>query len=111
MATPAAIEQAMQTWNAATIECRTNRQIWRPFGVRHLRRARIYVVTQQCGRGCGVRRRGDMDEDGYMMTGWHTLYPPEGYLLKGLGRVGRDGMAVLRLANIGGLEIEEVTDQ
>ena len=110
MARPADVERAMQTWNPATIECRTNRHFWRPYSARHLRRARIYEVEQQCGRGCGVRRRGDMTEDGYLVSGWHPIYPPEGYLLKGLGRVGVDGMAVLRLANISGLEVEEVDE-
>lgn len=109
-ASRAAVEAAAAEWNNAVLVCRKeNRHEWRPAIVTHDRFG--YTIVERCARRCGCRRTYDMDPRGYISKP-KILYPTEGYLLKGLGRVDADGRAALRLAWVATLTIvKEVTDE
>lgn len=106
-ASRSAVEDAAYDWNDGQIVCRANNlHAWKPFTAR---RGRGYILlTQRCTR-CFNRRTAEMDEQGYLITRWKIEYR-EGYLLKGLGRVGPDGRAALRLATLRGLTITDMEE-
>jgi hypothetical protein len=109
-ANPAAVEAAMQNWSPAVVQCRLNRHSWAGRTARHLVRSKYWQITQQCEHGCGVTRSNEMDEEGYLLDRWRPHYPAQGYLLKGVGRMGVDGMAVVRLHHVTGQVTEEVQE-
>jgi len=51
-----------------------------------------------------------MNESGYLLSGWHIDYTNTNYLLQGMGRVGVDGRAVLRIVNLRSAAIVEEPD-
>jgi hypothetical protein len=103
-ADPNVVEAAATEWTDAQIACRTNGHAWRSHTV--IRRPGLYSIRQRCSRNCGCWRETDMNDDGYLVSGWKMIYPKSGrYLLrsddgKGVGRVGQDGRARLRLAGL-----------
>ena len=105
-ATPDSVRQATRVWTSEQITCRTYGHNWTPRTVFH--RPGAYTITQVCGR-CGNERYHDMDERGYVLSRWRMNYR-DGYLLKGMGRIGADGRSQLRLASLQGLHIEEITE-
>jgi len=105
-ATPADVSRASEEWTEAQKQCRVYGHSWRPLTVRH--RPGVYTVLQRCAR-CRNEREQQVNEQGYPVDGWRMSYY-DGYLLKNLGRVGTDGRAVLRLAVLMGLNIEEEPD-
>lgn len=106
-----AVEAASDGWSDAQIACRTNGHAWRSASVSH--RPGVYTIHQRCTRNCGCWREADMDESGYLVSGWKALYPKNGkYLLPpGTGRVGQDGRALLRLAGLRSVQVTEVDDE
>lgn len=99
------VEDAIEGWTDGQIVCRANNQhAWKPFTVQ--RGVGYLLITQRCTR-CLNRRTAEMDNDGYMLTRWSIDYRT-GYLLEGLGRVGPDGRAALRLATLRGLTITDM---
>jgi len=104
-----AVEDATTRWSPGQIECRTyGHGLWRPHTVTH--RPGQYTVYQRCPR-CYARRKQRITESGYPLSGWQMDYhEADGYLLKGVGRVGPDGKAVLRLAALRGHPVIEEPD-
>ena len=100
------VQVAAKEWTDEQKRCRINGHAWEPLTVRH--RPGVFHVMQRCDR-CRNERHQDVNEQGYPVTNWVTNYY-EGYLLKGLGRVGSDGRAVLRLDVLAHLPIEEEPD-
>ena len=105
------VAEAIDGWSDAQIACRTNGHAWRDATVSH--RPGLYTIHQRCTRNCGCWREADMNEQGYLVSGWHATYPKNGrYLLpKGSGRIGHDGRAMARLARLRSVTVVEVTDE
>ena len=101
-ADPNAVEAAAEDWSDKLLHCRTYGHGWTPSSV--TRAGEGFVVRQRCPR-CTNLRQQEMDSRGYA-TPWRYIYS-EGYLTKGLGRIGGDGRAVLRLAALRHLTILE----
>ena len=105
-ASPQDMERAAEGWSDAQISCRVYGHNWRPLTVRHS--PGVFTIMQRCGR-CGNGRQQDVNERGYPVSQWRMTYQ-EGYLLKNVGRVGTDARAVLRLATLQNLYVEEIDD-
>lgn len=106
-----AVERAAQEWSDSVVQCRAFGHGWRPQTALH--RPGMYTITQRCPR-CRVRRWKRINERGYSLTPWHTDYSEAtGYLLKGVGRLGTDGKAVLTLLHLAvtGVIQEAVEDE
>lgn len=103
-ATPQDVERAADGWTDDQITCRVYGHNWQPWTIRHS--PGLFTILQRCGR-CGNGRQQEINDRGYPVSGWRPSYQ-EGYLLKGVGRLGIDGRAVLRLATLRVLYVEEV---
>lgn len=99
-ADPAAVADVATGWTDRTLHCRTYGHGWTPSSV--TRAGEGFVVKQRCNR-CRNSRQQDMDSRGYASP-WRYIYA-DGYLTSGLGRIGGDGRAVLRLASLRHLTI------
>jgi hypothetical protein len=103
------VEHAAEQWTDGQVACRTYGHNWRPQTVTH--RPGVYTVTQRCPR-CRNTRAQEINENGYPLGPWRR---PNGYvggyLLKGVGRLGIDGRAVLRIATLRSMTIIEEPDQ
>lgn len=106
-ASPADVEAAAEQWSDNQVACRTYGHNWRPRTVTH--RPGIYTVMQRCSR-CSLPRTQQMNESGYLLSGWHIDYRGSDYLLQGMGRVGTHGRAVLRIVNLRSATIMEEPD-
>lgn len=87
-----AVEEAARRWTEGQKFCRTWSHAWEAYTVRPI--GSIREVWQRCPR-CTCLRSQDVDAAGYPLSPWRPRYP-EGYLLRGVGRLGTDGKAVLR---------------
>jgi len=104
-----AVEEAAENWTDNQIECRLYGHNWRNHTVTH--RPGQYTVTQRCPK-CRVRRWQRISESGYPLSSWHADYSSAGaYLLKGKGRVGQDGKAILRIGIFKNMSIIEEPDE
>jgi hypothetical protein len=101
-ADPSAVEDASAEWSDKLVHCRIYGHGWTPSSV--TRAGDGFIVRQQCGR-CTNEREQVMSSTG-MAEPWRYIYS-EGYLTEGLGRIGGDGRAVLRLAALRNLTILE----
>lgn len=110
-ATPDAVMDAAGKQSNEIRECRLNRHHWPgKQTVDYYPHLHLYELTQYCGRRCGVYRTNQMDEQGYLLDKWHPHYPT-GYLLRGVGRMGIDGAAALRLdQTLSNVKIKEVKE-
>ena len=106
-ADPSAVARAAERWSNEQIRCRVSSHSWDPRSVVLNVTTNTYTMVEQCRR-CRNQRVCEMDSRGYT-TKWRTQYQ-EGYLLKGMGRVGVDGRAVLRLVSLRSLRVNEVRD-
>lgn len=106
-ASEAAVEEAMREWTLDQQACRLDGHTWRPRTAFH--RPGFYTITQRCSR-CRNERERDIDEQGYPVTRWSIKYRKT-YLLEGLGRVGQNGKALLRLESLRNMTIVEVEDE
>ena len=104
-ASPQDVERAAEEWSDGQIACRAYGHTWRPVTVFHT--PGVYTILQRCPR-CRNERRQEIDESGYPLSQWRMSYV-DGYLLRQLGRVGTHGRAVLRLATLRNLYVEEVS--
>jgi hypothetical protein len=96
-ATPQAVEDAATQWNEGQIRCRAyGSHAWQALTVYH--RPGVWTEVQRCDR-CRNERQQEVDERGYPLGSWRPAYIP-GYLLRGVGRLGTDGRAVLRLTTL-----------
>jgi len=99
-ADPSAVASAADDWSDKLIHCRIYGHGWTPSSV--TRAGDGFVVRQRCGR-CTNSREQEMDSRGFA-TPWRYIYA-DGYLTNGLGRIGGDGRAVLRIAALRSLTI------
>lgn len=106
MAEREAVEKAATDWTDKVVSCRTYGHQWRPLTVIHDRDG--YVIMQRCS-SCGNRRECQMDANGFT-NGWTYGYQ-DGYLTKGLGRIGDNGRAALRLASLRFLKVTEQKEE
>lgn len=103
-ADPSNVTTAANAWSDGIVHCRIYGHGWTPLTVQR-DDGTGYLVTQQCRR-CGGRRFNEMDEFGYA-SAWRYNYAT-GYLNEDLGgRIGLDGRAVLRLAAIRHLTVQD----
>lgn len=100
------VKDAVDNWSDEIVQCRIYGHLWEPHNV--VKRRMGYTVTQRCD-SCGNRRWQDMDLRGYAQD-WHYQYV-EDYRVENLGRIEFNGRAVLRLATLRNMTIEEVDDE
>lgn len=105
-ADPSEVAEASQQWDDQIVSCRIYGHLWRPLNV--TKDGTGYTVTQHC-IGCKNRRWQSMDLNGYA-SAWHYRYVNQNYVVKDLGRIDSDGRAVLRLAALRHLKVEEVAE-
>jgi hypothetical protein len=82
------------------VRCRTWRHAWGPYDVETLPRRSGYVQTLRCER-CGALRWYTLDRRGDVTSRGGRRYP-DGYLLRGIGRLDEDDRARLRLMSVEG---------
>lgn len=98
------VEAAIREWTDAVLACRLRGHRW-PDKAGNIPAEKVpggWNLTEWCERKCGVHRWYYMNTRGLVPERMHTVYPTEGYLLKGLGRVNADGMAAIRLSVVFG---------
>lgn len=101
------VAEAIERWSHRQVECRAYGHNWRSLTVFH--RPGVYTITHRCQR-CRNERQREIDEQGGVLNSWRFTYRA-GYLLEGLGRLGADGKALLRLSNLAEQTIVEVRDE
>lgn len=93
-ATPEDALEAAQEWTDQILECRTYGHHWTPQGATWTKDRRAIATTQVCP--CEATRHVLLDgRTGWVITS-HIDYP-DGYLLKGVGRITGDAKGALRL--------------
>ena len=90
------IRDIAKRYDASMLDCRTIGHAWRPQSAAWLQGGGIEQILG-CSR-CEAKRIQYLDKQGYV-TGRHYDYP-EGYSIPGMGHMGADGRAVLRLASV-----------
>lgn len=79
------------------IQCRDYLHAWRPFTCQWMPSFNVYEAREHCMR-CGTIRVREMDRHGHVLSK-HYEYP-DGYSLKGFGRLSVDDRDAIRLASI-----------
>lgn len=102
-ADPSLVTNAANDWSDGIVHCRIYGHGWTPLTVQS-DGGTGYVVTQQCRR-CDCRRKQEMDVFGHASK-WRYVYAT-GYLQDLGGRINSDGRAVLRLAAIRHLTVQD----
>lgn len=107
-----AVAKAATNWSAAQIRCRSRRQHnWNPYTVTRHTRSGVWTVVERCTR-CHNRRRQELSAEGYALTGWRPDKYTANYLMPPKsGRVGPDGIALLRLMDLETMSVIEVDDE
>lgn len=107
-ATPSDVRSAAQEWTAGQLACRSSRNHhWAPLTAVHDKRLHYIRETQRCLQ-CGNTRTREINERGYVLVPWQTHHE-EGYRMPpGTGRIDEDGMAFLRIAALGLIEVETI---
>lgn len=103
-ADPSQVTTAANDWSDGIVHCRIYGHGWTPHTVTRDTGGTGYVVHQQCRR-CGCRRHQEMDQFGHASK-WRYTYAT-GYLVDIGGRINSDGRAVLRLAAIRHLTVQD----
>jgi len=91
------IDEALGDLDDSSLQCRDFGHSWRPFDARWLPSRRQYDERLQCGR-CKTLRVRLLDSRGAQLAA-HYVYP-DGYLVKGLGRLTGTDRDALRLAGV-----------
>jgi hypothetical protein len=92
-AEPGDIEHAAEQWSESVLECRDTGHHWERARASHIRRLHYYTVIHICSR-CGMFRTREMSESGHVYANSYTY--PDGYLLKGLGRIAGEAKDAIR---------------
>lgn len=104
-ADPSNVQTAAEAWSDGIVHCRIYGHGWTPLTVTRDEGGTGYVVHQQCRR-CDGKRHQEMDQFGHASP-WRYTYG-SGYLDRDLGgRINSDGRAVLRLAAIRHLTVQD----
>jgi hypothetical protein len=97
-ASPEDALEAAENWTDKMLECRTYGHQWRPQAATYTKDRKAIATSQIC-RSCDAERHATLDA----RTGWviatHIDYP-DGYLLKGVGRITGDAKGALRLTTV-----------
>lgn len=91
------IKVALDAMDTATLECRDFGHSWRAYTASWLKSERCYESRIVCAR-CGTFRVRRLTTAGAVLS-THYAYP-EGYLVKGLGRLVGDDRNVLRVESL-----------
>jgi len=91
------VDAAIADLDDASLQCRDFGHSWRPFDARWIPSRRQYDERLQCGR-CKTLRVRLLDSRGGQLAA-HYVYP-DGYLVKGLGRLTGTDRDALRLAGV-----------
>lgn len=95
MATIEEIDTAILDMPAEFLECRDEQHLWQKLPPEYDDKRRCHVRVRKCGR-CTKRKTIPIGSDGYP-AGPTRYEDPEGYLFTGIGRVGTDARARIRL--------------
>jgi hypothetical protein len=96
-APPQELGEAVRALRPEYIQCRDYLHAWRPFTCQWMPSFNVYEAREQCMR-CGTIRVREMDRRGHVLSK-HYEYP-DGYSLKGFGRLSVDDRDSIRLASI-----------
>lgn len=89
------IEDAVKDMTDEALECRDFSHSWRPFSAS--RESYGFERTLQC-RNCKTERRETLDKRGGLVSRSYAY--PEGFLIKGLGRLSGNRKDAVRLASM-----------
>jgi hypothetical protein len=95
-ATPEDALEVSGEWSNEWLECRTYGHTWKPQAATYTKDRKAIATTQLCPR-CECERHALLDA----RTGWvisSRIDYPDGYLLKGVGRMTGDAKGALRLS-------------
>lgn len=101
-----AVEAVAAQWTDEQITCRDLGHHWRPADALHVARLRYWRVSHECAR-CGMVRIREMSESGHVFASSYVY--PEGYLVKGLGRIAGEAKDAVRIAAVRRVEAVEVS--
>ena len=91
------VEQAIKHMDLAHIQCRDFGHSWRPYSARWMAKDNAYQSQLQCQR-CKTLRVRWLSKTGAQLSGSYDY--PEGYLVKGLGRLSGTDRDVIRLQSV-----------
>ena len=90
------VQRVADDWSTDFLQCRDVGHHWVPEDAVHVIAARFYRVIHACTR-CEVRRTRELSERGHVFA--QTYDYPDGYMIKGLGRIAGEAKDALRLAS------------
>jgi len=93
----AEVAEAAKSWKPASQDCREFRHAWERYTASIAQDGSV-ERTLQCGRNCGTLRSETLHIIGERLVrvGSPRYSYEEGYLIPGLGRIGGEGLEVLR---------------
>lgn len=91
------VEKAVKGMELAHIQCRDFGHSWRPYTARWMQQDNAYESQLQCQRCRTVRTRW-LSARGEQLSGGYEY--PEGYLVKGLGRLSGHDRDIIRLQSV-----------
>jgi hypothetical protein len=94
---PHDVADAISKFTLAHLQCRRYGHSWRPWRAEVFTRGRGYMEAVRCDR-CATERTEECDRYGGVVSA-HYVYP-DGYLVKGLGRLTGEDRGQLRIAAI-----------
>lgn len=92
-----AVREATESIRTEHLACRDYGHAWQPFTAAWSASERAYYVQLRCGR-CGTLRARLIDRRGGQVSNGYVY--PEGYLVKGLGRLTGHDRDSVRLASV-----------
>lgn len=94
---PQELGTAIKALRPEFLQCRDYLHAWRPFTAQWMPSFNVYEVREQCMR-CHTLRIRELDRHGHVLAR-HYEYP-DGYSMKGLGRLTGDDRDKIRLASL-----------
>lgn len=94
---PQELGEAIKGLRPEFVQCRDYLHAWRPFTCQWMPSFNVYEAREQCMR-CGTIRVREMDRRGHVLARRYEY--PEGYSMKGYGRLSGDDRDAIRLASI-----------
>jgi hypothetical protein len=94
IATSEKVARLAKGWSREIIQCRTRGHAWELVNVSYLKKTHRYTQVLGCTR-CLAAKEQVLNEAGEIITS--RIWYQKGYLVAGLGRIGKAGRGVLRI--------------
>jgi hypothetical protein len=102
---PSDVDAALDRLPAGALDCRAYGHMFRPVDAWYVPRGRGAVMQRLRCAGCGSERRLALARDGDVTASRYDY--PDGYLIKGMGRLTGSDRGRLRLAGLAGLPVRQ----